>query len=88
MSEAEAQNCRRGKTKRVSLLFSRGRSRKEEKDRKGGATYPNLIAPLCLSEVPDPLDRLVVALLKHLEEPDEQTRGGEHDHCIDETIRK
>ena len=40
--------------------------------------YPNLIAPSCFCEVTYPFDAVVIALLKDLEEPDEQPRRRKH----------
>jgi hypothetical protein len=41
-------------------------------------TYPDLITPACFGEVAYPLNALIIAFLKDFEEPDNQTRCGEH----------
>jgi hypothetical protein len=44
------------------------------------AAYPDLIAPARLGEIPHPLDAVVIALLKHLEEAHDEPGRREHQH--------
>lgn len=41
-------------------------------------THPNLIRPTSFGQIPHPLDAIVVALLKYLQETDNQPRRCEH----------
>lgn len=41
-------------------------------------TYSDLIRSTCFSEVPHPLDAIVVTLLEHLQESHDQTGGRVH----------
>ncbi len=56
----------------LSVSCGDGRLRRE-------ITYPNLIRPVRLCHVSDPFYGLVVTLLEHLEEANEQSGRCEHD---------
>ena len=43
-------------------------------------TYPNLVRPTRLGKVSHPLDTVVVALFKYLQEADNKTGCGEHEY--------
>jgi hypothetical protein len=43
-------------------------------------THPDLICSTGLREITDPLDAVIVALLEHLQESDNQAGSREHEH--------